>query len=352
MKKFLSLALSVLMLLSLLTGCGGGSSTDDGAQQDGGSETAETGGKLVVYSALNEDNTIAMAEQFEKDTGIEVEYISLGGGDAVARVQAEMSNPQADFLVGGSVDLYGSLAEAGALLEYDSPNNDDLDARFNDPNHLWQGWYMGVLSIIINEERFQEELASQGLAEPATWDDLLDPRWNGQIVMTDPGSSGSIKYFVGALMNSPAYGTAYFERLRENGCMLESNSTATHLQVAHGTYAVGICMDYIVSNMEEAGEPISFRLPERDTVPIYSPMGLVAGCPNERNGRLLYDYILSKEGQTILTEHHLHSIRDDLGNTPDFIQTVLDSRLPVNEQEISDTMEDVMDRFDRIFFQD
>ena len=35
--------------------------------------------------------------------------------------------------------------------------------------------------------------------------------------MTDPGSSGSIKYFVGALMNSPAYGTAYFERLRENG---------------------------------------------------------------------------------------------------------------------------------------
>ena len=76
MKKFLSLALSVLMLLSLLAGCGGGSSTDDGAQQDGGSETAETGGKLVVYSALNEDNTIAMAEQFEKDTGIEVEYIS------------------------------------------------------------------------------------------------------------------------------------------------------------------------------------------------------------------------------------------------------------------------------------
>ena len=97
---------------------------------------------------------------------------------------------------------------------------------------------------------------------------------------------------------------------------------------------------------------LDILLPERDTVPIYSPMGLVAGCPNERNGRLLYDYILSKEGQTILTEHHLHSIRDDLGNTPDFIQTVLDSRLPVNEQEISDTMEDVMDRFDRIFFQD
>ena len=86
-----------------------------------------------MYSALNEDNTIAIAQQFKEDTGIEIEYISLGGGDAVARVQAEMGNPQADFLVGGSVDLYGSLAEAGAFVEYDSPNNDDLDERFQRP---------------------------------------------------------------------------------------------------------------------------------------------------------------------------------------------------------------------------
>ena len=104
--------------------------------------------------------------------------------------------------------------------------------------------------------------------------------------------------------------------------------------------------DFPESTRKYGVQRLDILLPERDTVPIYSPMGLVAGCPNERNGRLLYDYILSKEGQTILTEHHLHSIRDDLGNTPDSIQTVLDSRLPVNEQEISDTMEDVMDRFD------
>lgn len=51
----------------------------------------------------------------------------------MARVQAEMNNPQADFLVGGSVDLYGSLAEAGAFVEYDSPNNDDLTSGSTTP---------------------------------------------------------------------------------------------------------------------------------------------------------------------------------------------------------------------------
>ena len=149
MKKFLSLALALTMALTLAA-CGGKTDTPPADTNDG-STAGQTGGKLGGYSALNEDNTMAIADQFEKDTGIEIEYISLGGGDAVARVQAEMANPKADILVGGSVDLYGSLATAGAFEAYDSPNNDSLDARFNDPNHFWQGWYMGVLSIIINE---------------------------------------------------------------------------------------------------------------------------------------------------------------------------------------------------------
>ena len=164
MKKFLSLALALTMAQTVAA-CGGKTDTPPADTNDG-STAGQTGGKLVVYSALNEDNTIAIADQFKKDTGIEIEYISLGGGDAVARVQAEMANPKADILVGGSVDLYGSLATAGAFEAYDSPNNDSLDARFNDPNHFWQGWYMGVLSIIINEERFEKELAPKGVKMP------------------------------------------------------------------------------------------------------------------------------------------------------------------------------------------
>ena len=82
MKRFLSLLL-VLLLTAGAVACA------QPAANDGDGE--KTGGKLIVYSALNEDNTIAMAEQFKEDTGIEIEYISLGGGDAVARVQAELS---------------------------------------------------------------------------------------------------------------------------------------------------------------------------------------------------------------------------------------------------------------------
>lgn len=75
MKKFLSLALALTMALTLAA-CGGKTDTPPADTNDG-STAGQTGGKLVVYSALNEDNTIAIADQFKKDTGIEIEYISL-----------------------------------------------------------------------------------------------------------------------------------------------------------------------------------------------------------------------------------------------------------------------------------
>ena len=319
MKKFLSLALSVLMLLSLLAGCGGGSSTDDGAQQNGGSETAETGGKLVVYSALNEDNTIAMAEQFEKDTGIEVEYISLGGGDAVARVQAEMSNPQADFLVGGSVDLYGSLAEAGALLEYDSPNNDDLDARFNDPNHLWQGWYMGVLSIIINEERFQEELASQGLAEPATWDDLLDPAYDDVFVWANLTTAGGAYIATACQIFRLGEDAAwdYLKALDQNVHHYYQGAGDVISPVATGEFIASIAW------------------------------AIINGGPNTENAKIFMDWLLTKEAQELNVESsYRYPVRTDVA-APEGLPALEDVDLVDYDRDQATAMrESVLEKFE------
>lgn len=60
MKKFLSLALALTMALTLAA-CGGKTDTPPADTNDG-STAGQTGGKLVVYSALNEDNTIAIAD--------------------------------------------------------------------------------------------------------------------------------------------------------------------------------------------------------------------------------------------------------------------------------------------------
>jgi iron(III) transport system substrate-binding protein len=333
-----------LALLGMCTGCSGGEQPAEGT-------LALTGysGSVTLFSSMQEEQIQAIKEGFEqKYPNITMDYFFAGTSKVLTKLATEMQSGEitADLVWTGAPSDYRKLKEDRYLSPYISPQAININEAFVDEHHYYIGGRLMSAVIAYNTDLVSEEEA------PRTWEELLDPKWKGKIVMTDPGSSGSTKYFVGALMNAPGYGEAYFEQLKENGCMLESNSTATHLQIADGTYAVGICLDYIVSNLEHDGEPIAFHVPERDAVPIYSPMGLVAGCPNERNGRLLYDYILSKEGQQILVEHHLRSIRDDVDDFGIPLQTVLDTRLPVDDQVVSDTMEDAMGRFDRIFFQE
>lgn len=332
-----------LMLLCLCVGCGGEQPKEEEPALEGYS------GSVTLFCSMQEEQIQAIKEGFEKKyPDITMEYFFAGTNKILTKLATEMQSGKitADLVWTGAPSDYRKLKRDGVLSPYISPQAININEAFADEHHYYIGGRLMSAVIAYNTDLVSEEEA------PRTWKDLLDPKWKDRIIMTDPGSSGSAKYFVGALMNDPDYGETFFEELKANGCMLESNSTATHLLVADGTYAVGICLDYIVSNLEQAGQPIAFQLPSEDAVPICCPMGLVAGCPNERNGRLLYDFILSKEGQQILTEQHLRSIRDDVGEDEVSLQTLLGSRLPVDDQVICDTAEDTMDRFDAIFFHD
>ena len=68
-------------------------------------------------------------------------------------------------------------------------------------------------------------------------------------------------------------------------------------------------LDYVTQNLMDEGSPLGFTYIDKDLVSIFSPIGLVEGCANETNGKLLYDFILSKEGQEILVENNLLSVR-------------------------------------------
>lgn len=315
MKKFFSLALASALSLSLLTGCGG-----ESPPAAGGSSVAPSagdgGGKLVVYSALNEDNTIAIADQFKQDTGIEIEYISLGGGDAVARVQAEMGNPKADFLVGGSVDLYGSLSEAGAFEAYDSPNNDDLDSRFNDPNHLWQGWYMGVLSIIVNEERFEAELAPKGLKMPETWDDLLDPAYKDVFVWANPTTAGGAYIATACQIFRLGEDGAwdYLKALDQNVHHYYKGAGDVISPVATGEFIASIAWGHDSFKTQQEGYPLKLIIPQQTAYEI-GGAAIVKGGPNTENAKVFMDWLLTKEAQELsVATSYRYSVRADVAS--------------------------------------
>ena len=317
MKKLLSLMLALVMVLSL-TACGGGKEEPapekEPEKTEQPAEEAKTGGKLVVYSALNEDNTIAIAKQFKKDTGIEIEYISLGGGDAVARVQAEMGSPKADILVGGSVDLYGSLSDAGAFEAYDSPNNDDLDERFNDPNHFWQGWYMGVLSIIVNEERFEKELAPKGVKMPETWDDLLDPAYKDVFVWANPTTAGGAYIATACQIFRLGEDGAweYLKNLDKNVHHYYKGAGDVISPVATGEFIASIAWGHDSFKTQQEGYPLKLIIPKQTAYEI-GGSAIVKGGPNTENAKVFIDWLLTKEAQELsVATSYRYPVRDDV----------------------------------------
>ncbi|MBQ7560365.1 MAG: ABC transporter substrate-binding protein [Synergistaceae bacterium] len=307
---------------------------------------AAPSGKVMMYSSMQEDQLVAIKRGFEaKYPDIVMDYYFAGTGRVITKIATEHQAGQvaADVIWVGDPADYLSFKKEGILQKYSSPEAKAIDAKFIDPDGYYTGARMMNMGIGYNTALVKADDA------PESWKDLLDDDWEGQIVMTDPSSAGTTKYFVAALLANPEYGEEYFKKLRANGCELESGTTATHNQVAASAYKVGIMLDYVSHNLMAQGSPIGFVYLEKDLISIFSPIGLVKGSPNNENGKLLYDFILSKEGQEILVANNLLSVRNDVDQKGVDVEKIAKSAMKVDLEALATNSNKILATFDNIF---
>src|SRR5947209_10439407 len=89
---------------------------------------------LNVYSIWPENWARPMFEEFEKATGIKVNFVRFSSGEALARVMAEKNNPQVDVLFGGPVETFAAGINEGVFEPYKPPSFAKLPARFRHPD--------------------------------------------------------------------------------------------------------------------------------------------------------------------------------------------------------------------------
>ena len=316
MKKVFSLSLAMLLVATTLMSCGGNkqaASTAAPNETKAAEGTSQTySGKVMLYSSMKESQLNAVKAAFEKKyPGIALDVYAAGGGKVITKMATEAKAGQinADIIWLGDPSDYEGFKAEGYLQQYTSPEAANIASTYIDKD----GYYtaarlvtMGIAWCTLPGIGITDEEA------PKTWDDLLDPKWKDQIVMTDPTQASTTKYWMAAMMQSSKYGVDYFKKLHENGVKLESSTNATHNKVADGSYKVGICLDYISAGLINQGSPIKFHFTDNDVITMTSPIALVKNNPNGDNGKLLYDFILSKEGQEVLVSVDLVSVRDDV----------------------------------------
>lgn len=267
------------------------------AQASEEKKSAEPERKLVIYSALNEDETKLVTDLFEQKTGIKTSAICLGGGEILSRIRAEKENAVASIYWGGSCDAFIQAAGEGLLRPYKSSQIENID--FYDADYYWTCIYSGYVSFVSNNERLKE----LGLEAPTSWYDLLDPRLEGEIMMPSPISAGTGYVCIASMLQNLGLeaGWDYIEKLNKNMFQYTERGSACIPSVIAGEVAIGICYAHDQIKNQQAGyqDLLTVTLPKEGTGAEIGAMAIIAAGPNQKEAEEFFEFALTPEAQEI-----------------------------------------------------
>ncbi|MDR1808724.1 MAG: ABC transporter substrate-binding protein [Propionibacteriaceae bacterium] len=300
LRRAIAATAGLLVALGSLAGC----QVDDKTSADPGSAgqddaKTELSGSLVVACGAQEDWCQAMTKAFQDKTGVQTSFVRLSSGEAVSRLEAAKSQPEFDVWHGGPADGYGQAKEKGLLEAYVSPNAAAIDSQYKDPDGWWTGVYIGALGFCSNQEILDE----LGVAQPQTWDDLLDPKLSKQIMMAHPATSGTAYtalWTQTVLKGSEDAGLAYMKSFSANVLQFSKTGSAPGEAAARGEVAVGVIFTHdCVKYREEGADKLVVTFPADGSGYEIGGVALVAGSQNKAAAQAYIDWALTGEAQNI-----------------------------------------------------
>jgi iron(III) transport system substrate-binding protein len=258
-------------------------------------------GVIKYYTDNDESELDPFASAIAKGTGLKLEPLRLSSGEAWARVDAEAPNVGADMHFGWPLSFALMAKERGLLMPYKSPEWNAIPSQYKDPEGYWYGWSYWFACIGVNTKLIEEK----GYAKPRSWKDLLDPKWKGEIVMPNPGTSGTAFLTVSTIMQlfGEEEGWNYLEKLNANVHQYTKSGSAPGQLVAQGEYMIGITWDQAVQKRRDEGYPIELVIPAEGTGYVLDIAVIYKNTQNIESAKKFIDYIGSKEFQQIVAQY-------------------------------------------------
>jgi putative spermidine/putrescine transport system substrate-binding protein len=297
-------------------------------------EAAQAEGELTVIALpRNWCNYGAAIDGFSEKYGITVNELNpdAGSGDELEAIRANKDNvgPQAPDVIDVGF-AFGTIAKDEGLIQpYKVSTWDTIPDDVKDPDGYWYGDYYGVLAFMVNNDIIPEA--------PADWDDLLDPKYNGQVALSgDPRTSNQAILSVMAAdlarsgdMDDVMPGIEYFAELNQAGNLVPVISN--NALVARGETPVRITWDYLaLSGADEmAGNPpVSVVIPESGRVAGVYVQAISAYAPHPNAAKLWQEYLYSDEGQLHWMSGYCHPIREPDLRARGVVPAELAAKLP------------------------
>jgi iron(III) transport system substrate-binding protein len=266
--------------------------------------------KLVLYTSMDEQYVSKWAAEFQKETGIKVEYYIDGTQALISRLIAEKRGPNADVMWGGGPDAYIRAKDEGLLVPYTPATIAQLKefegtVNMRDKDWYWYPYSYSWFGFAINTGK-----VPQG-QEPKTWEDLLDPKWQGKIDFASPvttttgyqGISMIIQYYIARLKSEDAGWKAawdYIAKLGQNIRKWPDNGWNPTYDTAKGEIALGTAWEYMPLTQAAKGLPCDQLL--LDYTQIGASIIALTQGPHVSEGKAFIDFVLSQKGQQLLVD--------------------------------------------------
>lgn len=286
-------------------------------------EAGKREGKVLIYGfLLTGPEGAAIAQEFKKQTGIQVDFVAGAGSPMYQRIRDEARGgaPAADLFEGSQPwpsiiqkdGVFVPLKEKPlpVLRERESvwyvppsvasPTGDYLASRFpSNPGH-----------ILVNSQLLKPEEYPKSFGEVAN-----NPKYKGKLVWVNPKTTGDVAY------KWTLWGYVAKSMTLEDVWRIYSNQAPLQLPapmdgagaIARGEAAIAFSTSSI-EGLFQAGAPMKLLFfPGVPFVEGIAGVGLVKDAPNPNAALVFVNWALSKEGQEVITKTAgIRSVRRDV----------------------------------------
>jgi iron(III) transport system substrate-binding protein len=183
------------------------------------------------------------------------------------------------------------LVKRNIFAPYLSPEREAFVDDFKDPKGLWTGVYHNNVVLAYNTKLVSEKNA------PKDYANLLEPQWKGKIGMDERDYT-----WYGTLVAvwGKEKADRYMKRLAQQEPQFRRGHALIAQLVAAGEFPLGWVYSFRVETMKQDGAPLEWIDTFNPVVVELGGIGLGARAKNPNAAKLFIDFVLSKEGQTVV----------------------------------------------------
>jgi iron(III) transport system substrate-binding protein len=267
-----------------------------------------SGPKVVVYSALDSAFAEPVLDDFERETGIDVQArFDVESTKTVGLTQAiinesQAGNPRCDVFWNNEILNTLRLQKRGMLEVYASPADEPFPPSFRSQQHTWHGFAARARVLIVNTDLVPPD------DRPDSILDLANPKWKGRVGIAKPlfGTTATHAACLFAHWGDER-AKEFFRSLKANEVSIESGNKQVAIRVATGQLAFGLTdTDDAIIELEN-GKPVEIIYPDSrpeqlGTLFIPNTLAIIKGSAHQEEAKKLIDYLLSPAVEKRLAE--------------------------------------------------